>query len=186
VVVQLELNVNAFVETEFLPHLRQAREAGVRFTTMADLGDTVDARRQLYLLTMSGSADITGCGRFYTFDDYLDQRIEVASYDPQGVILALHGRHWVGMAATSARADTAFSDMTGVLLASWRGSGLSVAMTVLAIRFLRSRGKDVLRSVHHPTELAAIATNRRLGFVDTRLSSPVDETGDRAALPMQF
>lgn len=164
--MRLELNLHTFVETAFLPYLCRAEQAAVHFTTMAELGDTVTARRQLYLLNMACSADIPCRGRFETFTEYLDQRIEVDTYDPHGVILAVHGHQWVGMASTSLRPSFGVSEMTGVL-ASWRGHGLSVAMSVLAIRYIRSHGRKVLRSAHHPANLAAIEMNRRLGFTDS-------------------
>ncbi|MEU2132108.1 hypothetical protein [Streptomyces sp. NPDC018352] len=51
--------------------------------------------------------------RFYTFDEYLAQRIETPTYAPQGVVLALDGGSWVGMATMSLQPEGhAFSEMT--------------------------------------------------------------------------
>jgi len=57
------------------------------------------------------------------------------------------------------------SEMTGVL-ASHRGRGRSLALKLLAIRFVRSSGYERLVTFHHPANTSAIAMNRRLGFVD--------------------
>ncbi|MGI5142305.1 MULTISPECIES: GNAT family N-acetyltransferase [unclassified Streptomyces] len=133
---------------------------------MAAVGDVAGNRRALYDLNRTCSADIPGRGEFYTFDEYLAQRIETPTYDPRGVVLAVDGRSWVGMAATSIRPEGhAFSEMTGVL-ASHRGRGLSLAMKLLAIDYARSAGVRWLRTLHHPGNAPAIGMNRRLGFVD--------------------
>jgi GNAT superfamily N-acetyltransferase len=61
------------------------------------------------------------------------------------------------------------------VLAPYRTRGLSVAMTLLAIHFVRSSGYRWLATFHHPRNTPAIAMSRRLGFVD-RDSSDV-QTG---------
>lgn len=164
--IRLKLDLDAFDEVRFEPYLRSCRQAGIEFTTMAAVGDTADHRRALYELNKTCSADIPDRGEFYTFRDYLAQRIETPTYDPRGVILALDGGSWVGMAATSLRPEGhAFSEMTGVL-AGHRGRGISLAMKLLAIGFARSNGMRWLRTFHHPGNASAIGMNRRLGFVD--------------------
>ena len=44
---------------------------------MADLGDTAGCRRALYELNKTCSADIPERGEFYTFHEYIDDRIEI-------------------------------------------------------------------------------------------------------------
>ncbi len=75
---------------------------------------------------------------------------------------------WIGMATTSLHraAGYAFSEMTGVLAASHRGRGVSLAMKLQAIRFARSHDMRWLRTFHHPANASAIGLNRRLGFAD--------------------
>lgn len=130
-------------------------------------GDTAECRRALYKLNKTCSADIPERGEFYTFDEYVADRINTSSYDPRGVILAVSRGVWVGMATTSLRhaEGYAFSEMTGAL-PSHRGRGISLAIKVLAVRFARSCGMRWLRRFHHPRNTAAIGMNRRLGFVD--------------------
>lgn len=165
--LRLQLDLDAFDDTWFRPLVRRCRDDGIDFTTMGELGDTPEQRRALYELNKTCSADIPERGEFHTFEEYVDQRIETASHDPHGVVLALREDVWVGMAATSLhRAEGfAFSQMTGVL-AGHRGRGLSLAMKLLAIDFARSRGMRWLRTFHHPANVAASGMNRRLGFTD--------------------
>ena len=164
--VRLRLDLDAFDDARFDRCLRRCQESGIEFTTMAALGDTAEHRRALYDLNRTCSADIPGRGEFYSFDDYLAQRIDTPAYDPRGVVLALDGGRWVGMAATSLQAEGhALSEMTGVL-AGHRGRGVSLAMKLLAIRFARAHGVRWMRTFHHPGNAPAIAMNRGLGFVE--------------------
>ncbi len=66
----------------------------------------------------------------------------------------------------------AFSEMTGVLAPN-RGQGLSLALKLLAIRFVRSSGYRRLVTFHHPGNTSAIAMNRRLAFVVTAAEDQV-------------
>ena len=166
--VRLQLDLETFEDAPFEPYLQGCRQSGIDFTTMSDLGDTTECRHALYELNKTCSADIPERGEFYTFDEYLSDRIEIPTYHPGGVVLAISNDVWIGMAATSLRPSVgyAFSEMTGVL-PSHRGQGISLAMKLLSIRFARSSEMRWLRTFHHPHNEAAIAMNRRLGFVDT-------------------
>ncbi|MFE9207607.1 GNAT family N-acetyltransferase [Micromonospora sp. NPDC007230] len=165
--VRLQLDIDRFDDHAFESYLRRARMSGIHFATMAELGDTPDHRRTLYDLNKTCSADIPDRGEFYSYEEYLAQRIDVPAFNPAGVVLALHGNEWIGMSTTSLHPDRglAFSEMTGVL-APYRGQGLSLALKLLAIRFVRSSGYRRLTTMHHPRNASAIAMNRRLGFVD--------------------
>ncbi len=157
--VRLMLELDSFEDAGFL------NVAGVRFATLAELGDSFQHRRMLYELNKTCAADIPERGEFYTFAEYLEVRIGAAGYDPAGVIVALDGNDWVGFSMTSIRPGCAFSDMTGVL-AGYRGRGISLALKALAIDFARRSGRRWLRAMHHPANAAAIGMNRRLGFFD--------------------
>jgi RimJ/RimL family protein N-acetyltransferase len=170
--VRLLRDLDTFDDTQFVACLRRCRQSGINFTTMADLGDTAVCRRALYELNKTCSADIPERGEFYTFDEYLAERIQTPLYDPSGVVLAVSDIQWVGMATTSLRVAEgyAFSEMTGVL-SSHRGRGISLAMKLQAIRFARASGYRTLRTFHHPDNANAIGMNRRLGFVEEEAGS---------------
>ena len=171
--VRLELDVEKFDDAKFEPYLQQAQTSGISFTTMAELGDTPEHRRALYDLNKTCSADIPDRGMFYTYDEYVTQRIDVATFNPAGVVLATRNGAWIGMSTTSLHPAEgyAFSEMTGVL-APHRRQGLSLALKLLSIRFVRSSGYRRLVTFHHPRNTSAIAMNRRLGFVDQAAEAP--------------
>jgi GNAT superfamily N-acetyltransferase len=164
--VRLRLDIDGFADAEFEPSLARAAGEGITFTTMADLGDTQEHRRALYELNRTCSADIPGRGEFYTYEEYLADRVSVFALDWRGTLIARDGGTWVGMTVTSLFPDRgfAFSQMTGVL-APYRGRGLSLALKLQAIRFARDNGFHTLATFHHPRNATAIAMNRRLGFV---------------------
>jgi GNAT superfamily N-acetyltransferase len=163
--VRLGLDIGRFDDAEFEPCLERARSAGFGFATFAELGDSPAHRRALYELNRVCSADIPDRGPFYTYEEYVEQRIDVPTFDPRGVVIARLADEWAGMSATSLRPDqgVAFSEMTGVLR-PYRGAGLSLALKLLAIRFARAAGYRRLLAFHHPRNETAIAMNRRLGF----------------------
>jgi len=115
--LRLKLDLETFDDAAFEHCLQRCRDAGLEFTDMAELGDTAAHRRALYELNKTCSADIPQRGEFYTFDEYLAERIDIPSYDPRGVVLAIERTRWVGMSATSLlpAEGCAFSEMTGVL-----------------------------------------------------------------------
>ena len=180
--LRLRLDLVEFDASAFEHYLRRQQRAGISFTTMAELGDTPEQRRALYDLNRDCSADIPERGEFYTFEEYLAQRIDSEIYDPRGVIIARDGDTWVGMAATSlcpgrgGEEGYAFSEMTGVLR-SHRGTGLSVALKLRCIDFARAAGMHWLLTFHHPENASAIAMNRRLGFVDDPSPRPEGPMG---------
>lgn len=166
--VRLRLDVGAFDFAAYEAYVEQARDAGVELTSMAAIGGVNAAnRRSLYELNKICSADIPDRGEFYTFEEYEAKRIDVPSFRPDGVIVARDGEGtWVGFSATSLQAaGHAFNEMTGVLR-EYRGRGLSLALKVVGIRFVKDAGYQWIDTMHHPRNDSAIAMNRRLGFVD--------------------
>jgi RimJ/RimL family protein N-acetyltransferase len=165
--VRLELDVRTFDAARFTPYIERCQAEGIRLTTLAELGDTPDHRRRLYELNKECSADIPERGEFYTLEEYLSRRIDVPSFDARGVVIALDNDLWCGLAATSDHrsAGYVFNEMTGVM-AAYRGRGISIAMKTAGIGFAGLCGVHLIRTFHHPANTAAIAMNRRLGYID--------------------
>lgn len=162
---RLSLNLGEFDERRFVTNLERQRESGIHFADFASLGDSAESRRKLYELNRACSRDIPNRGDFYTFEEYVEQRIEVPSFMPGGVIIALDGDAWVGMCVLSDQLDRGhmFVEMTGVR-ADYRQSGISLAMKVLAFRFARAAGAGSIRTFHSRLNIPAIRANEKLGF----------------------
>jgi hypothetical protein len=114
--VKLELVPGAFNVSLFEGVVEAVKESGIVLTTLAHLGNTAARQHQMFELNRVCAADIPERGEFHTWDQYVERRIEVPSFDPEGVVVALHGHRWVGMSATSygGGSSYAFGDMTGV------------------------------------------------------------------------
>ena len=164
-VVNLRLDLSGFDEAPFLYAVERCKREGIRFTTMAELGDSDEHRLALYELNKTCSKDIPARGEFFTFDEFAKRRFG-ASYDPAGVILALDGGLWIGLSATAdfSSRGLAFNEMTGVLR-SHRRRGIAVALKVLAIRYARRLGVDQVHTIHDFENTAAIELNLGLGYV---------------------
>ena len=165
--VRLILDVENFDADTFDDLVAGCVRGGIAFTTMTELGDGTPIRRRLYELNRTCSADIPERGEFYTYAEYCAERIDVPTYNPSTVVIALDGNEWVGMSAASDHRDAGyfFNEMTGVLR-SHRRRGIAVAMKVIVIRRVRELGVPTIRTFHHPDNEAPIALNRRLGYVD--------------------
>jgi len=164
--VRLKLDLATFDGDAFTTIVRSCRDDGIDFKTMTELGDNESHHRRLYELNRTCSADIPGRGDFYTYDEYVNQRIR-RDYTPDATVIARDGDLWVGMSAASDHSSAGyyFNEMTGVIR-SHRGRGIAMAMKVIVIQLIRQRGVAELRTLHHPTNVAPITLNRRLGFVD--------------------
>jgi RimJ/RimL family protein N-acetyltransferase len=171
----LTLDVDSFDPTMFASVVERCRREGIELSTMADLDDVETNHRRLYELNRTCSADIPERGDFYTYEEYRAERIEQPTYNPDTVVIALDAGTWVGMSAASDHREekTFFNEMTGVL-ASHRGRGIALAMKVMLIGRVRDLGAPAMHTFHHPQNIAAIALNRRLGYVDSaELPPPV-------------
>ncbi|MFF4324134.1 GNAT family N-acetyltransferase [Streptomyces sp. NPDC001568] len=169
--VKLALDLTTFDPRRFGAYVARARREGIRLTTFDELTDTPAHRRTLYELNRTCSADIPERGAFHTFDEYLARRFDTPSHDPRGIVIALDGDTWVGMAATSHHDGHLFNEMTGVL-SGYRGRGLSIAMKTIGTRFAGLYGVHRIRTVHHPANTNAIAMNRKMGYVDADWPDP--------------
>lgn len=138
--LKLRLDLSAFDETA-VAGAGPSPDAGIRYETLASLGDTPENRWLLYELNKECSADIPGRGAFYDFPEYVAKRLDQPTFDPDAVILALDGYRWVGMSAVSDWTSRGFmfAEMTGVVRTHRRG-GIGLAMKLLAIRHARTRG----------------------------------------------
>lgn len=160
------LDLASFDERPFVGALERARAAGYRFFTLADVGDTEEARRRDYQVNRRASLDIPGAEQtFAPFEEWLRFVCGASWYRPDGQIIAAHGDEWIGMAAVGyfAATNSMYNMVTGVDRAH-RGHGVAQALKLLAIRCARRYGAVYIRT-HNDSENAPIlAINRKLGY----------------------
>ncbi len=159
------LDLTAFDETPFLSALASAQAASSRFFSLADLGDSEDARRKLHALNEALVPDIPGHDPApRPFDAFCQQVFASDWYRPDGQIVA-GGDTWIGLTALGIFPATrsAYNMMTGVL-PGYRGRGIAKALKLLAVRCARSHGAAYIRTNNDSENAPMLAVNRALGY----------------------
>jgi L-amino acid N-acyltransferase YncA len=172
--IAMAFNLLEWDEARYAPLIQLLQQQGFHFTSMAELGDTPEARRKLYQLNNSAAADDPGshgvavCA---TFEDFDRSVCQAAWYRPDGQIIAIdeHSGDWAAMSAITVfdGADHAYNLFTGTD-GRYRGRKLAQAVKSLALRRARSYGVDKVTTSHTSENAAMIAIDTKLGYVRTR------------------
>lgn len=163
--IRQALDLEAFNPAPFAAALERALAAGIRFASLAELGDTPEARRQFYAMNKAASADIPNRGPFYSYAEYEAQRFGHPSFRADGMFAALAGDEFVGMAQVTIDEKTgiATNEMTGVLR-SHRGHGLALALKLHTLRFAQAVGCVRIETFNDYNNPPILRLNRALGF----------------------
>lgn len=160
------LDLASFDERPFTDAIARAQAAGYRFFSLAEVGDTEEARRRDYEINRRASLDIPGSKQtFAPFEEWRRFVCEASWYRPDGQILAAHGDEWMGMAAVGYFAETQsmYNMVTGVDRAH-RGQGVAMALKLLAIRCARRYSAVYIRTNNDSENAPILAINRKLGY----------------------
>jgi len=167
---QSSLDLNAFAEDLFTGLVEKLATEGIRFFTLADLGDSVEARHRIYELDAVTSEDIPGyIGPFMDYAEYERRAFNPAVYNPAVRLIAAVGESWVGFASVTLVSETgnAHNEMTGVLR-EYRGRGIALALKLLAIRYAREAGARKITTSNDSLNAPMLAVNRKLGYQQQR------------------
>lgn len=161
------LDLATFDEGPFLPFLQRSEADGLRFFSLADLGEVSEAnQRKLYELNRETGLDNPGNeGDFTPFADFQRWVFNASWFRPDGQILAADGDDWVGLAAIAFYPEQgyAYNAFTGVR-ADYRGRGLATALKLLATRFARQCGAAYIRTDNDSLNGPMLAVNRKFGY----------------------
>lgn len=162
------LDVAGFDEARFGGAVEAAERAGIRFLTLADVGDTEEARRRLWALNEALRQEVPGAdGGLRPYEAFRKQVCEAAWYRPEGQILAVDGDRWIGLSALGYFATPQpmmWVMMTGVER-EYRGRGIALALKLLGMRYARRSGARYIRTNNDSENAPILAVNRKLGFV---------------------
>jgi len=166
-IFESRLHLADFDEQRFAGVVGRVEAEGIRFLSLADLGDTDVARRKLYDINATLARDVPGHdGDFMPFEQFQKTVCSASWYRPDGEIIAVIGDTWVGMAAVGyfQNTNSMYNMFTGVDPA-WRGRGIALALKLLAIACAR-RYSAIYISTNNDSENAPmLAVNRRLGYL---------------------
>ena len=160
------LDLTSFDEQPFAGAIERVEAQGIRFCTLADLGGSPEAQRNLYEINRRYSLDIPGrVQAFPPFEQFRKQVYSAIWYRADGQIVALDGDRWIGMSAVGYFEETnsMYNMMTGVE-PSYRGRGIALALKLLAIRCARRYGATYIRTNNDSANAPILAVNRKLGY----------------------
>jgi RimJ/RimL family protein N-acetyltransferase len=158
------LVVSEFDDAPFAGVVDRVKASGIRFFTMADAGDTPDARRRMYEVNKATSLDIPGRDRTYSaFEQYSQRMFGTSRYRPELQLIAADGDQWVGLSALTPVGQALENRMTGVI-ASHRGRQIALALKLLAIETAKAHGFPRLVTNNDSENGPMLAINRKLGY----------------------
>jgi RimJ/RimL family protein N-acetyltransferase len=161
------LDVTAFDESRFAGVIERVEQTGIRFTTLAGLGNTEAAQRQVYELNRMAVLDEpASTGTFLTYENWRRLILDSDWYRPASQFLALDGEKFVGLAGiyNDPGQTDMFAGFAGVER-QYRGRGIATALKLLTIRYAREHGAQVITTENDARNLPMLAINRKLGFV---------------------
>jgi GNAT superfamily N-acetyltransferase len=165
-IFESRLHLADFDEQRFTGAVERAEAEGIRFLTLADLGDADEARRKLYDLNAALVRDIPGHdGDFMPFEQFQKTVCSASWYRPDGEIVAAIDGAWVGMAAVGyfQTTNSMYNMFTGVDPA-WRGKGIALALKLLTIACARRYGAGSISTNNDSDNAPMLAINRTLGY----------------------
>lgn len=161
------INLKTFDASRFAGTIEKLEAQGFRFFSLADVGDTEAARRQLWHVNYQTHLDDpASAGTFPSFEELQDIWAKSDWFVPEGQILAAYGDEYVGLAAVGyfKTDNSMYNLMTGVMPA-YRGRGLAQALKLISIRFAQQYGANEIRTDNDSTNAPMLAVNRKLGYI---------------------
>ncbi|MBI5666890.1 MAG: GNAT family N-acetyltransferase [Chloroflexi bacterium] len=161
------IDLKSFDERPFVSTLDEVLASGIRIYSLADVGDTMEERRQLWSVNCATSlTDPASDGTFPGFDEMMDIWNNAEWFTPAGQFLAVAGDEPTGMAAVGyfRQTNSFYNMMTGVL-PDFRGRKIAQALKLVTIRFAREQGAAYIATNNASNNAPMLAINRKLGYI---------------------
>ena len=142
--------------------------AGLRLTTLAEVGNTPENRRKLHALHQACARDNPSnvAVAFHSFEAYSREFFEAEWFRPEALFLAVDGDRFAAftMLRFSPGQESAYTAFTGVDR-EYRGRGLALAVKLSSIRYARKHGAVQMRTSNDSENQPMLAVNQKLGYV---------------------
>lgn len=161
------LDLTTFDESRFAGAIERVEAQGIHFFSLADAGDTPEARHKLYELNAHTALDVPGSdGTFDPFEYFSKQVFGAVWFRADGQILAGDGARYVGLGALAYYPETGlfYNAHTGVHR-EYRGRGIALALKLLVIRKARELGATSIKTDNDSQNAPMLAINTKLGYV---------------------
>lgn len=160
------LDLAGFDPAPFLGSLRAAEEAGLRFTTLAELGDDDATLQRYFQLALEFAEDQPGqAGRPKPpFELYRLQVRSNPNWSADRVFLVLDGDRMVASAELKPLQDGGFYHSGTGVVRAYRGRGLSYAIKLVTVLYGVRAGAKYLRTNNNARNAPILAVNRKFGY----------------------
>lgn len=167
-----ELDLATFDERRFADidaAIARLTSDGLRFTSMAELGDGEAVRRKLHALNASSANDIPGRDADAALPPFAAFNRDVCEqpwYQPAGQIVAVVAGtgEFAGMCAVTVRDDKRAHNLHTGVAREWRGRKLAQALKLIAIRYARGRAATRIDTNNDSRNAPMLAINRKFGY----------------------
>jgi GNAT superfamily N-acetyltransferase len=160
------LDLTAFDETPYAGLVPALEAEGYRFFSLADVGDTTEARRNLHQVNYQVVLDIPGfSGDWMTFDQFDAMICGSDWYRADGQFAVMYGDRWVGLAAVQLLPEmkTAYNLITGVIR-EHRGHKIAQALKYITVRYARQHGAEIMHTDNDSLNAPMLAVNQKFGY----------------------
>ena len=160
------IDLHQFDDSQFTGLIESVTAAGICLTTLAEEGDSGEARRKLHRVNFDAYLDDPASSEdFFDFDTLNHIFDTSAWFRPEGQFLAVDGGEYVGLAAVGyfEHTNSMYNMITGVDRA-YRGRKIAQALKLLTIRYAQSCGADYIRTDNDSRNVPMLAINRKLGY----------------------
>ncbi len=167
--VEMVLDLLTFDEQPYIGIIPRLEAKGFRFTHMAELGNTLEARRKLFEINNLTGLDTPGESElpWQTFEEFDESVCSQPWYQPAGQLVAIDEStgEFAGMCAVTVyeSSQSAYNLHTGVYRA-YRGQGIALALKLMGIRYALSQGAKIIRTHNKPINAPMLAINHLLGY----------------------
>jgi GNAT superfamily N-acetyltransferase len=159
------LDLAAFDPAAWMAVVTKVEAQGLRFVTLAELGNTPEAQRRLYDLNRTLALQAPGQDTFPDWDTFRNDVFGAHWFRPDAQLLVLDGDQWVGLGAVGLHPESnaAYNAFTGVL-ESHRGRGIAQALKVRGIMWAKTQSMPIIRTDNDSLNAPMLAVNRKLGY----------------------
>ena len=163
------LEVASFDFAAFSTAVERATGQGITFTTLAQEGaDDPAVRRKMYELDRDIMRDVPMPEPITdtSYESFLKGTFENPNFMPEAWFLAKAGAAYVGLSnlwKSQELDDIYYQGLTGVLR-DHRGKGIAMALKIIGLEFVRSRGIREVRTWNNTRNRPMLRINEAMGF----------------------